>query len=348
MTDPPLALSIVVPVFDEAGSIEELAGRLATVRALLPPSEAVLIDDGSTDGTTQILEELHRRDPWFQVVRLTRNFGQTAALAAGFDHARGEVVVTLDADLQNDPADIPRLLAKLDEGYDVVSGWRVDRKDRFVTRRIPSAVANRLVSWTTGVRLHDYGCTLKAYRREVVESLDLYGDAHRFLPALASAVGDRVAEVPVAHHPRRHGRSKYGLSRVWKVTLDLLALPFLLRFFDRPIRFFGTIGFAMGAAGGALLGWLAYLRLGAHRAIGNRPLLTAAVLLVVMSVQFITLGLLGELVIRSYYAGRGRRAYHVRRALVGCGAGEHSCAAAPRAIRLDEDAASSRSAPPVV
>lgn len=318
-------VSVVVPLLNEVETVPHLAARLREVRAALPPSECVLVDDGSSDGTTEALLALHRDDPWFQVVRLTKNFGQTAAIAAGIDHARGEIVVTMDADLQNDPADIPRLLATLAEGYDVVSGWRRDRKEPLVSRRIPSAIANRLISRTTGVRLHDYGCTLKAYRREVLEGLDLYGDAHRFLPALASAVGDRVAEIPVADHPRAHGRSKYGISRVGKVTLDLLALPFMLKFFNRPIRFFGTLGLGFGAAGSAVLGWLAYQRLALDKSIGTRPLLLAGVLLALMGVQFVTLGLLGELVIRAYYAGRGRRPYHVRQALTGCAAGAHAC-----------------------
>ena len=321
----PPDVSIVVPVYDEVDSLPELARRLRAVRGELPPSEVILVDDGSTDGTTQALTALHREDPWFQVVRLTRNFGQTPALAAGFDHARGRVIVTMDADLQNDPADIRRMLEKLDEGYDVVSGWRVDRKDKYWSRRMPSAAANKLISWISKVRLHDYGCTLKAYRRDVVDELELYGDAHRFLPALAAVVGDRVAEIPVAHHARVHGKSKYGISRVSKVFLDLIALPFMLRFFNRPIRFFGGLGLIFGAIGTASLGYLAYQRLALNHSIGTRPLLFAGILAVLMAVQFISLGLIGELVIRSYYAARGRRAYHVRRALTGCAPGNHVC-----------------------
>ena len=323
----PPDVSIVIPVYDELESPPELGRQLRAVRGSLPPSEVIFVDDGSTDGTSVALDDLHREDPWFQVVRFTRNFGQTPALAAGFDHARGRVIVTLDADLQNDPADIPKLLAKLDEGFDVVSGWRVDRKDKYWTRRIPSAIANRLISRLSKVQLHDYGCTLKAYRRDVVEELELYGDSHRFLPALAAVVGDRVAEIPVAHHARTYGRSKYGIGRVSKVFLDLLALPFMLRFFNRPIRFFGGLGLVFGAAGTALLGYLAYQRLILEQAIGNRPLLFAAALLLLMGVQFISLGLIGELVIRTYYSARGRHAYHVRRALVGCTPGRHTCGA---------------------
>lgn len=323
----PPEVSIVIPVFNELESISPLLAGLRDVRPKLPPSEVVLVDDGSTDGSDRALVEAHRADPWFQLVRLTRNFGQTAALAAGFEHARGRVIVTMDADLQNDPVDIPRMLAKLDEGYDVVSGWRVDRQDRLFSRRIPSVVANRLISRVSKVRLHDYGCTLKAYRREVLDQLELYGDAHRFLPALASVVGDRVAEIEVAHHPRLHGTSKYGISRVGKVVLDLLALPFMLRFFNRPIRFFGGLGLAFGTGGAAILAYMAYERLALHKAIGNRPALVAGVLAVLMGAQFITLGLIGELVIRTYYAARGRHAYHVRRTLIGCAPGHHVCGA---------------------
>jgi glycosyltransferase involved in cell wall biosynthesis len=323
----PPDVSIVIPVYNEVESVPELAARLTAVRDDLPPSEVVLVDDGSSDGTSQLLEELHRSDPWFQIVRLTRNFGQTPALAAGFEHARGRVIVTMDADLQNDPSDIRRMLEKLDEGYDVVSGWRVDRKDKYWTRRFPSAAANKLISWISKVRLHDYGCTLKAYRRDVVEELELYGDAHRFLPALAAVVGDRVAEIDVKHHARVHGTSKYGISRVGKVFLDLLALPFMLKFFNRPIRFFGGLGLAFGTAGAGVLGYLTYARLVMHQSVGRRPLLFVGFLLAIMAVQFISLGLIGELVIRSYYAARGRRAYHVRRALTGCAPGRHICGA---------------------
>lgn len=326
MPSPP-DLSIVIPVFNERANLPGLMERLAAVRPALPPCEVIFVDDGSDDGSAEELLEAHRADPWFQVVRLTRNFGQTPALAAGFDHARGRLLVTMDADLQNDPVDIPRLLAKLEEGYDVVSGWRVDRRDPLFRRRIPSAVANSLISRISRVRLHDYGCTLKAYRREVVEELELYGDAHRFLPALASVVGDRVAEIQVTHHPRVHGRSKYGMSRVSKVLLDLLALPFMLRFFNRPIRFFGGLGVLFGALGGGVLAYLAYQRLALERSIGDRPLLLAGVLLVLAGMQFITLGLIGELVIRTYYAARGRRAYHVRTAFLGCAPGRHVCGA---------------------
>lgn len=322
----PPEVSIVVPVYNERESLRALIDGIRAVQPVLPPSELVVVDDGSTDGSAQWLVDAHRKDPTLKVVRLTRNFGQTAALAAGFEHARGRVIVTLDGDLQNDPADIPSLLEKLAEGYDVVSGWRWQRSERAWSRRVPSAIANRLISRLTRIKLHDYGCTLKAYRREVVEELELYGDAHRFLPALAASIGDRVAEIPVTHRPRAHGESKYGLSRAPKVALDLIALPFMLRFFNRPIRFFGGAGIASGFLGSVILGTLAWIRLVGHRPIGTRPALIAGVLLVLMGVQFVMTGLLGELVIRSYYAGR-RRPYHVRRSLTECVAGHHVCGA---------------------
>lgn len=324
-------ISVVIPIFNERESIPALLEELVPARAKLPPSEIIFVDDGSTDGGLQMLEDAHRADASIRVVRFTRNFGQTAALAAGFDYARGRVIVTMDADLQNDPADIPRLLATLDEGFDVVSGWRVDRKDKRVTRRIPSAVANRLISRLSKVKLHDYGCTLKAYRREVLEELELYGDAHRFLPALASRVGDRVTEIPVHHRPRVHGQSKYGLSRVGKVFLDLLALPFMLRFFNRPIRFFGGAGMLTGLSGAGLLAWMAVERFGLGHPIAGRPALLIGILLVVTGVQLVTLGILGEAMTRAYYAGRGRRPYHVRRALTSCTDEGHVCDPTPAA-----------------
>ncbi|HEX9696189.1 MAG TPA: glycosyltransferase family 2 protein [Actinomycetota bacterium] len=329
-------ITIVIPVYNERDSLGSLLEQLRAARRAIPPSEIVFVDDGSRDGSAHVLEAAHQADPSIRVVRFTRNFGQTAALAAGFDYARGSVIVTMDADLQNDPADIATMLAKLDEGYDVVSGWRVDRKDTLWTRRLPSIVANRMISRLSRVRLHDYGCTLKAYRRDVVEGLELYGDAHRFLPALASRVGDRVAEVPVTHRPRIHGESKYGLGRVGKVFLDMLALPFMLRFFNRPIRFFGTAGMLMGLAGSGLLVWMGVERFGLGHPIGGRPALLIGMLLVLAGVQLVTLGLLGEAMTRAYYAGRGRHPYTVRRALVSCTPGRHTCSAPapPSQIKL--------------
>ncbi len=250
------------------------------------------------------------------VIQFRRNFGQSAAFAAGFDHARGEVVVTLDADLQNDPADIPTLLDKLDEGYDVVAGWRQNRKDNII-RKIPSAIANRLIARTTGVKLHDTGCSLRAYRREVVENIHLYGEMHRFIPALASWVGIRLTEVPVNHRPRKRGEAKYGkygLDRAFRVILDLLTVYFMLGFFGRPMHLFGGVGLVSSALGVLIGLYLSSLKLihGYSYQIGERPLLLLAILLIVIGVQFLAMGLLGELVIRTYYESQDKPIYYVR------------------------------------
>jgi glycosyltransferase involved in cell wall biosynthesis len=249
------------------------------------------------------------------VVRLRRNFGQTAAFSAGFDRARGDVVVTLDADLQNDPADIPRLLAQIEQGYDVVSGWRKDRQDRFLDRRLPSVVANRLISWVTGVYLHDYGCSLKAYRREVLADVRIYGELHRFLPALAYGMGARVTEIEVSHHPRQFGRSKYGISRTIRVLLDLLAVKFLLSYSTRPIHIFGLAGLLSLIFGGGLLAYLGIVRIILGQDIGDRPLVLLAILLTMLGVQLITSGLLAELVTRTYHEAQGKPIYTVREEL---------------------------------
>lgn len=308
-------VSVVIPVYNEAENVrplyDELTGVLAQVGRLY---ELVFVDDGSTDETPRLLAELQRKDDRLVVVTLRRNFGQTAALAAGFEQARGAVVVTLDGDLQNDPADIPRLLQAI-EAHDLVSGWRVERRDPFLARRLPSAVANWLISRVTGVRLHDYGCTLKAYRRDVVKALRLYGEMHRFLPAVASWWGVAIAEVPVGHRPRTRGRSKYGISRTFKVLLDLIAVKFLLTFSHRPIRVFGMAGLLAGGAGGLLCAYLAALKLLAGESIGGRPLLLLGVLLVVLGVQFVMMGLLGEMLVRVYHEATGRPTYAVKQVL---------------------------------
>jgi glycosyltransferase involved in cell wall biosynthesis len=309
-------ISIVVPVYNEAESLRPLYAQLDRVMQVLEQScELIFIDDGSTDGSFAILEQLQNDDPRVYVIRLRRNFGQAAAFSAGFDWANGQVIVTLDADLQNDPADIHTLLAKLDEGYDVVSGWRVSRQDAFLTRRLPSQAANFLISVFTGVRLHDSGCSLKAYRSEVVKNLHLYGEMHRFLPSLASWMGVRIAEVPVKHAPRQFGRSKYGLKRAIMVFLDLITVKFLLDYSTRPIQIFGLVGILCETVGLVLGGYLVVLKLGYHQGIGDRPLLLLAVLLVVLGVQFITMGLLGELVIRNYHEVQGKPIYIVREIL---------------------------------
>jgi len=309
-------LSIVIPLLNEEESLEPLYTALDRVLSRLGKTyEIIFVDDGSTDGSFQVLKGLCERDDRVRAVRLRRNFGQTAAFTAGFDLARGEVIVTLDADLQNDPADIPLLLAKLDEGYDIASGWRVQRHDAFVKRKLPSRVANALISRMTGVKLHDYGCSLKAYRREVVKNIRLYGELHRFIPALASWMGVRVAEVPVNHSPRTRGKSKYGLSRTVKVALDLLTVKFLLDYATRPIQMFGLLGALCLALGVTVGGYLSYARLVLGQPLADRPLLLLAILLVVLGVQLVIMGLLGELMVRTYYEAQGKSIYVIREVL---------------------------------
>jgi glycosyltransferase involved in cell wall biosynthesis len=311
-----LAVSIVVPVLIEAQSLRPLYDRLReALQAVDRTAEILFIDDGSSDDSYAVLQELHCADDRVRVIQFRRNFGQAAAFSAGFDLARGEVVVTLDADLQNDPADIPRLLAKIDEGHDVVSGWRVHRQDNYITRRLPSNLANHLISHLTGIHLHDYGCSLKAYRREVLQNIHLYGEMHRFLPALASWMGIRVAEVPVGHAPRRFGRSKYGLKRTVMVILDLITVKFLLDYSTRPIQLFGLLGLVCGLVGTALGSYLSILKLVYHQSIGDRPLLLLAVLLIILGVQLVSMGLLGEVMIRNYHEVLGKPIYVVRKVL---------------------------------
>jgi len=309
-------LSVVVPVLNEEESLPLLYQRLTEVLTENNYRyEIIVVDDGSTDSSFDILQALQTEDERLRVVQFRRNYGQTAAFAAGFDRARGDVVITIDADLQNDPADIPALLAEMDEGYDVVSGWRVDRQDRFLDRRLPSMVANWMISWTTGVHLHDYGCSLKAYRREVLGDVQLYGELHRFLPALAHAAGGRVTEIPVSHYPRRFGKAKYGLSRTIKVFLDILAVRFLMSYSTRPIHIFGLLGLFSFLVGLALLSYLAVVRLFLLQPIGDRPLTLLGILLTMLGVQLITSGLLAELVVRTYYESQGKPIYTVRREL---------------------------------
>jgi glycosyltransferase involved in cell wall biosynthesis len=318
-----LDISVVVPVFNEQDSLPLLHQRLTEVLAESGYSyEIIVADDGSTDGSFDILRELQAKDERLRVVRFRRNYGQTAAFSAGFDRAQGEVVITIDADLQNDPADIPALMAKMAEGYDVVSGWRVDRQDRFLDRRLPSIVANRLIAWTTGVRIHDYGCSLKAYRRDVMADVQLYGELHRFLPALAYNAGARVTEIPVSHHPRRFGKAKYGLSRTLKVFLDILAVRFLMSYSTRPIHIFGLLGLLSFLAGGLVLGYLAVVRLFFQQPIADRPVMLLGILLTMLGVQLVTSGLLAELVIRTYYESQGKPIYTVRDELVTQEAGQ--------------------------
>jgi glycosyltransferase involved in cell wall biosynthesis len=274
--------------------------------------ELILVDDGSMDGSFRKLREIAAADDRVKVIRFRRNFGQTAAMAAGFDAASGRVIIPMDGDLQNDPADIPRLLAKIDEGYDVVSGWRRDRKDAFLNRILPSILANRFISGMTGVRLHDYGCTLKAYRREVLEGINLYGEMHRFVPALVSQVGARVTEAPVNHRPRIHGKSKYGIFRTLRVILDLLTVKFLLNYSTRPIQLFGRLGVYTLLASFLSGGLTVYMKLFQNTSMNRNPLFLLTALLLFMGVQFIVLGLLGELNARTYYEAQGKPIYVVK------------------------------------
>lgn len=305
-----MELSIVLPVFNEEENVEPLIGEIHSVISSLQKSyEVIAVDDGSRDRTFEILSRLHRSQPALQVVRLKRNFGQTAALAAGLAHAQGEIVVLMDGDGQNDPADIPSLIANIQQGNDLVVGWRVNRQDPFLSRRLPSMIANRLISWTTQVKLHDYGCTLKAMRKDIAKGLKLYGEMHRFIPAIAYERGAQVAEIKVNHRPRLHGRSKYGISRTLRVVLDLLTVKFLSSYSTRPAHVFGPIGVVSGLTGFALALYLTVQKLVYQLEIGNRPLLLLSVLLIFIGFQFVTMGLLGEMLARTYHESQDRPVY---------------------------------------
>ena len=311
-------LSVVVPIYDEEDSIPSLYERLTGVLSTMGMRyEIIAVDDGSHDRSFALLRDLARADQRLRVVRFRRNFGQTAAFTAGFERARGDVVVTIDADLQNDPADIPRLMQKIAEGYDVVSGWRAHRQDAFWNRRLPSIIANRLISLVTGLRLHDYGCSLKAYRREVVQDIQLYGELHRFIPAIASWQGVHVAELPVNHEPRRFGSSKYGIGRTLRVMLDLMTVRFLLSYATRPMQIFGLVGLVLAAIGAVILGYLGFVRLVIGDPIATRPLTLLGVLLMVLGIQLISIGLLGEMIVRSRNSDQPNALYRVREELNG-------------------------------
>lgn len=310
-------LSVVVPVFNERDNLRQLHDELLAVLGREnEPFEIIYVDDGSTDGSVEILDELAAGTAPVHVVFLRRNYGQTAAFAAGFAQARGELVVTMDGDLQNDPSDIPRLREKLAEGFDVVSGWRVDRQDT-LSRRLPSTIANRLISAVTGVELHDYGCSLKIYRAEILRDVRLYGEMHRFLPALCFWQGASVAEVPTKHRPRIHGTSKYGLGRTLRVVMDLLTVKFLMSFSTRPLHVFGAWGFVSMALGIAINLYLSFQKLVMGMAIGGRPLLLLGVLLLFTGFQFMSMGLLGEMLARIYHESQQKPIYSIRRVVSG-------------------------------
>jgi len=311
-----LGLSVVIPVYNEAENLEPLYQELAVQCPELGRTyEILFIDDGSKDDSFAVLKGIQKRDKKVKVIRFRKNFGQTAAMSAGFDYARGDIIITLDADLQNDPKDFPLLLSKIEEGYDIVAGWRKRRFDKFLTRRLPSVMANWLISRITGVKLHDYGCTLKAFRYEVVKSIKLYGELHRFIPAIASNIGVSIAEVPVNHRPRIHGKSKYTILRAVKVVLDIITVKFLLSYSTKPLQIFGLCGLISGGIGGILLLVLGYQRLILRVSMANRPLLLLSILLTILGIQFITLGLLAEIMVRAYHEAAGKTTYFVREVL---------------------------------
>jgi glycosyltransferase involved in cell wall biosynthesis len=313
-----MELSVVVPVYNEEESIEPLVQETRSVLDLLGKSyEIIVVDDGSTDATFPILSRLHKQGRGIKVVRLRRNFGQTAAVAAGLACAQGELIVAMDGDGQNDPRDIPALLGKLEEGFDLVNGWRSPRRDPFWSRRLPSLIANGVISWITRVKLHDYGCTLKAIRREVAKGLQLYGEMHRFIPAIAYERGARIAEIKVHHRSRRGGKSKYGIARTFRVILDLLTIKFLLSYATRPLHIFGLIGLVSGGAGFLIGLYLTVQKVFYGQEIGGRPLLLLAVLLILIACQFVTLGLLGEMLARTYHESQGKPIYVIREILDG-------------------------------
>jgi len=316
-------LSVVIPIYNEAENVEALCLEfIETLNAWGRSYEVLLVDDGSTDDSFARLSRLQAQHPQLRVIQFRRNFGQTAAFAAGFAHARGRMIATADGDMQNDPRDLPAMVARLEGNaagdpvvYDIVAGWRKDRKDTFINRRLPSVIANRLISWATGVKLNDYGCSLKVFRAEVIKPLRLYGEMHRFLPALASEMGVRIAEQVVNHRARQFGKTKYGISRTIRVMLDLVTVKFLLSYSTRPLQMFGLIGMVMGGLGTLVLAYLAYIKYFQSQGIGNRPLLMLGILLVFTGVQLLTVGLLAELQARTYHESQGKPIYVVRQIL---------------------------------
>jgi glycosyltransferase involved in cell wall biosynthesis len=312
-----MKLSVVIPVFNEGETLETLVHALhQALDSLSYTWEVVFVDDGSKDSSFSVLEGYVAEDrDHFVLLGLRRNFGQTAAIAAGIDYAKGDVIVLMDADMQNDPADIPMLLEKIDEGYDVVSGWRNKRQDTFITRTLPSRVANALISWVTGVKLHDYGCTLKAYRREVLTGFRLYGEMHRFIPAYAGYVGAKIVEVPVQHHPRRFGRTHYGLERTFKVILDLFTVKFLISYSHKPLYLFGGTGVGLMLLGFITLLVLMVRRLAFGVSVFTSPMFPAALLIAFMGFQSLLMGLIAELQVRTYHEAQSKTTYTLRKVI---------------------------------
>ena len=308
-----IGLSVVIPVYNEKENISHLYKKLNDVLSDLKMRyEVILIDDGSIDGTYNELLKIHKKNSAFKIIKLRRNFGQTSAMSAGFDHSSGEVIITLDADLQNDPKDIPEILNKLDEGYDIVSGWRKNRQDKAITRRFPSVVANKIISSLTGVYLHDYGCTLKAYRREIIENIELYGEMHRYVPAVASWMGVKVAEIPVTHHSRKFGHSKYGVSRTIRVVLDIITIKFLLSYSQRPIQIFGLVGLLSGSVGFVITTYLIIMRIFFGQGLADRPLFILSIFMIFIGIQLITMGLLAEINMRIYHEAQDKPTYVIK------------------------------------
>lgn len=313
MTTPNIDLSIVIPIYNEEHNITELVERnIDVIHLLKQNAEIILVDDGSNDGTESIARELCLRYPELSVIFLSRNYGQSAAMTAGFHHAQGRIVVSMDGDLQNDPSDIPRLLDKIDDGFDVVCGWRKARQDNYMQRVLPSKIANWLIGKLTRVHLHDYGCSLKAYRREYVEKLVLYGELHRFIPVLVSLKGARIAEIPVNHYPRTRGISKYGIGRTPRVMLDLLLMYYFQRFATRPLHFFGKSGLFLGGSGFLIELYLMVIKFGLGEDIGARPLLLAGFMLIISGILLIGIGILAELLVRIYYEASDEHIYRIR------------------------------------
>lgn len=310
-------LSLIIPVYNEAENLPILYECIEkTLKSIQSIWEVIFIDDGSTDHSFDVLRSLVEQDPeHVRVVAFRRNFGQTAAITAGIDHAQGEIIVLLDADLQNDPADIPMLLEKLDEGYDLVSGWRKDRKDNRLTRTMPSNIANGLISWVTGVYLHDYGCTLKAYRRQALEGFRLYGEMHRFIPVFAHSVGAKITEMPVTHHERKFGKANYGLDRTLKIILDLFTVKFLLNYSHKPMRLFGGAGMLLITGGGVLLFYLYIRRLVESVPVLGSPLFQLGVMFLILGFQSILMGLIAELLARTYHESQSKPTYTIRTVL---------------------------------
>jgi glycosyltransferase involved in cell wall biosynthesis len=314
-----MKLSVVIPIYNEEENINPLYDELKGVlKTLEHDYEIVFVDDGSKDSSLALLEKIQRQDDNVVVVSFRRNFGQTAAMSAGFAYASGDVIATMDGDMQNDPHDLPKFLAKMEqEGCDLVSGWRHKRQDPFLNRRLPSMIANKIISIVTGVHLHDYGCTLKTFRKEITQGIHLYGEMHRFIPAIASGVGGKIAEIRANHRPRRFGTSKYGISRTLRVVLDLVTVKFLLSYGTRPIHVFGMLGMISGGLGFAMALMMTVQRTFFGMPMSDRPLLLLAVLLLFMGIQFISIGLLGELQVRTYHESQGKPIYVVRKVLGG-------------------------------